>query len=279
VARPFVEFLQSQWLSWRSSGWPGRRGELDVKALSRDPDDGSCTVLLRYGPNWRGTLEPIGADEEMFVLSGALSRAGTEYLPHDYAFLPAGHGGAVLAGDAGAIVLCCFSAEPRPSPAADYDATRLVARVRASELPWDRTHMDPNIEHLNAWRKNLRLDPDGKCRTYLLGGLPDGYPRSGVEPLERHPHCEEMFMVAGDMPCSLGVMRAGAYFWRPPGIWHGADCTRNGFLCFMRTPGTNRTVSEWGAPHPVRWDPPFAPVLPADLAGVGRAPLPDPVQY
>jgi hypothetical protein len=271
--------VQSQWLPWQRSGVPGCRGELDSKVLSRDVDSGACTLLLRYPPAWRGELEALAADEEIFLLSGSIRRGSIEFLPHDYAYLPAGHCEDVQVGDEGAVVLTFFAAEPVLGTSTLFDPGRLVSHLRPSELPWDRSNMDPNIDHLNAWRKNLRLDPDGRCRSYLLAGLPDGYPRDGVEPLERHPHCEEMFMVAGDMPCSLGLMRAGAYFWRPPGIWHGADCTRNGFLCFMRTPGTNQTVSEWGAPHAVLWSPPHAPVLPPELAVASREPLPDPVQY
>lgn len=86
-------------------------------------------------------------------------------------------------------------------------------------------------------------------------------------------------MIAGDMPCSLGIMRAGAYFWRPPMIWHGADCTVNGFLLFARTPGTNRTISEWAdEPHPVTFEPEHRPKLPPELSGAGL-PIEDPVSY
>ncbi len=77
-------------------------------------------------------------------------------------------------------------------------------------------------------------------------------------------------MIPGDMPCSRGIMREGAYFWRPPSIWHGADCSVNGFLMFMRTPGTNRTISEWADQgHAVHIDPPHRPILPAELADAG----------
>jgi hypothetical protein len=110
--------------------------------------------------------------------------------------------------------------------------------------------------------------------------MPQGFPASGSEPLERHPHFEEMFMIYGDMPCSRGIMRAGAYFWRPPGIWHGADCTVSGFLMLMRTPGTNVTVSEWcSKPHPVLLAPTFDPVLPPEVSRASVGPLSDPIDY
>jgi hypothetical protein len=285
MGRQFIEFVQSQWLPWRTNVLAGQRAALEVKVLSRDDDDGASSMLLRYPPSWCvQTPEPIAADEEFFVLRGRLSRDGTDYGLHDYAYLPAGHQAGLAAGPEGAIVMTYFSATPEPitnqAAAQVHDPDRVVSRIETLLLPWDRTNMDPHIDHLHPFRKNLRLAPDGSGRTYLLGGLPQGFPASGDEPLERHPHNEEMFMISGDMPCSRGVMRAGAYFWRPPGIWHGADCSVTGFLLLMRTPGVNATVSEWSdTPHTVRVDPPFDPALPPGMDPSTVAPLRDPVEY
>lgn len=284
MPRPFIEFLQSQDLTWQPS--TSRPGAMQ-KILSADGDTGAATLLVSYPPDWRAADgEHCDVDEEFFVLRGALHCNSRRYGPHAYAYWPAGYVRAGFAsGDEGAVLVVCrsghaqFHARGGTPPAGE--SAGLVEYLDTFRLPWDRTNMDPNIAHLNAWRKILRLAPDGSCRTYLLAGLPEGSPESGTEPLERHPHVEEMFMVAGDMSCSLGVMRAGAYFWRPPMIWHGADCTLNGFLLFMRTPGTNRTVSEWSAePHVVTLTPAHRPQLPDALrkAGAGR-PAVDPVEF
>jgi hypothetical protein len=284
MPRPFIEFLQSQDLAWQPSATrPGVR----EKRLSDDDETGAATLLIAYPPHWRAApVEHGEVDEEFFVLRGALDCNARRYGPHAYAYWPAGYTRTGFrVGEEGAVLLVCragaASFRDGAGAATPPESAGLVEHLDTFRLPWDRTNMDPNIAHLNAFRKNLRLAPDGSCRTYLLAGLPQGSPASGTEPLERHPHVEEMFMVAGDMPCSLGVMRAGAYFWRPPMIWHGADCTLNGFLMFMRTPGTNRTVSEWSAePHVVTLTPSHRPQLPDALraAGAGR-PAIDPVEY
>ena len=87
-------------------------------------------------------------------------------------------------------------------------------------------------------------------------------------------------MVSGDMTCHVGIMRTGAYFWRPPEILHGLDCTRSGFLMFCRTPGSNKTISNWTTEkYPVSWSPEQRPVLPEALQSLGATPSPNSVEY
>lgn len=294
MARPFIEFIQSQSIAWNTDPVRTGRQDIECKLLSEDNISGASSLLIRFPPGWHATpLEWCSVDEEIFVLSGDVSFNGQTMRRHAYAYWPAGYRRERFeAGAQGAILLTFYSGRPEywalsgppeywalRDRAPVYDPEALVEHLDSFKLRWDQTAMDPNIAHLNAFRKNLRLGPNGSGRTYLLAGLPQGYPTSGSEPLERHPHVEEMFMVAGDMPCSLGIMRAGAYFWRPPQIWHGADCTVNGFLLFMRTPGSNQTISEWSRDnHPVRFDPEHRPRVPDTLAPLAT-PVADPVTY
>lgn len=285
MSRPFIEFLQSQLIDWHDDQRRSGRTGVEIKTLSRDDETDAATLLVRYPPGFSGPpVEWCSADEEIFVLNGDITLNGRRYTRHHYAYWPAGFVRRDLtAGPDGATLIVCFSAMPAyladPEDAPSFEADALVEQLDPFALTWDRTNMDPNIAHLNAWRKNLRLGPNDAGRTYLLAGLPQGFPIDGAEPLERHPHVEEMFMVAGDMACSLGIMQAGSYFWRPPQIWHGADCTINGFLLFARTPGSNRTISEWaGERHPVTFEPVHRPVLPAGMEDAGR-PIEDLVRY
>ena len=103
-----------------------------------------------------------------------------------------------------------FSAAPRAATGegAGHDA-RAVGPIDTTALRWDASGIDPNINHLNAAHRNLRFAPEGDCRSYLLGGMPQGYPYGGAA-MERHPHVEEFFLVSGDMASHLGVMRAAA---------------------------------------------------------------------
>jgi len=211
MARPFIEFIQSQCLNW--SAFPARAGQSDVdyKLLSEDADTGEGKVLLRYPSNWHApTSEICAADEEVFVLSGALGLAGRALTRRHYAYWPSGYPKRnFCAAPEGAVVIIVFSQAPQyveaSADGAPYEPMPgFLEHLDCFALPWDNSSMDPNISHLNAYRKNLRLAPDGMCRTYLLAGLPQGFPQSGEEPLERHPHAEEMFIISGDMPCSLG---------------------------------------------------------------------------
>jgi quercetin dioxygenase-like cupin family protein len=282
MPRPYIEFIHSQNLEWKRAGF--RQGGLRWKVLSADDETGACTVLLDYPAGWRAPRAFHSlADEEFFILNGALAVNGTVYSRHHYAFLPRGFFRETMASESGAQVVVFFSTLPSDMPGEPepglYDETRLIVQIDTIALPWDSTNIDPNINHLHAARKNLRLSPDGDCRTYLLGGRPHGFPPSGDEPLERHPHAEEMFMIVGDMPCSMGVMRTGAYFYRPPNIWHGADCTLTGYLLLARTPGTNRTVSEWSDKrHPVTFSPAHRVHVP-DGMEAAAAPRPDALVY
>lgn len=294
MSRAYVEFVQTQRLSWQPA--PASFGGALWKRLSHDPQTGACTALLRWPPG-RSVLPPaLAADWELFVLRGtlrigALGPLGTHY----YAYLPAGLAldevvagdrvdaqrlpGGPVPGDGSAIVLAFLSQEPLPGVPGPQDPARRVGPLDTTALRWDSSGIDPNINHLNAARKNLRFAPEGDCRTYLLGGMPQGYPYGGAS-MERHPHVEEFFMVSGDMASHLGIMRAGAYFHRPPGIPHGRDCTRSGYLLFCRTPGANRTTTEWTAEkYDVAWNPEHQPVLPQEFAAAGATPIPDPLEY
>jgi hypothetical protein len=273
MARPYIEFIQSQHLAWRPSPMAG----VDWKVLSEDDDSGAVTALLRF-PVGRTPWTGRSADWELFVLSGALQLGTAHVGMHFYAYLPGESAPATIeTGSAGAVVLSFFSGPPIASTARP-PAGEAIAPIDTTALRWDDSGIDPQINHLHAARKNLRLAPDGTCRTYLLGGRPQGFPYGGAA-LETHPHAEEFFMVSGDMPCHVGVMRTGAYFYRPPGIAHGRDCTRSGYLLFCRTPGSNRTISEWSEErYPVSFEPEHRTVAPPELAAAAR-PIADPLVY
>lgn len=271
MARPHLEWVQSQALPWEAGLPDGRRPGLRGKTLSLDPETGDCTLLVAYPAGAEIQDEDDPADEEIFVLSGALALDEGRLGRHGYGFLPGGSRRALRSPE-GALVLAC---RQRSRPGSDAPHV-LVDSLR---LPWEPTTA-PHIAHLNAFRKNLRLDPAGACRTYLLAGLPQGVPAASAEPLEAHDHYSEAFLISGDLSTWVGVMRPGAYIWRPPEAWHGADATATGFFFFMRTPGSNRTIVRLGdRPHPVRLDPAHRPILPPVLEVAMREPPYDPVLY
>jgi len=270
VGRAHVEFVQSQRLRWQDALPAGVRDGAAARILSADRDSGACSLVLRYPPHWRQPGEQrLVADEELFVLDGELAIGAQRYTTHDYAYLPAGFARRGLAAGArGAIVLTFFGARPAvdatlrdPEPL----ATGLVERLDVYAMPW--IYADAHAQmRPGCGRKTLRQDPRTGDTTWLLTSPPHGTPPGGAGQRETHPTVEEVFVLIGDLHGNCGVMRPGAYFWRPPGIVHGPYGTRLGATSLYRTVG-GPLVAEWTADRtPFHFDPPYTPFLPPDLA-------------
>lgn len=254
MARPHVEFVQSQQVEWQEE-----EEGIAVKPLNIDPDTGDGTVLRRYpaGAGLASASRP-GTSLEFYVLDGTINIDGHDLAPHTYGYRPAGTPSLAWRSDKGALLL--EIREVRPVPADEPDPAILINSLA---MPWDVSTYDPQLRHMHNARKVLRLGPGDSGRTFLLAGLPHGFPEAPDLPLEKHPHAEEMFMIHGEMKSPQGVMRDGAYFYRPPGIWHGLHVSEFGFLMFMRSPGANRISTQWSETrHPIHYRPSFQPVLP-----------------
>jgi len=265
MTRPHLEFIQCQSLPWLTPPDFGLDQDSALRVLSVDHATGAKSFLLRLAKGTaRSGFSPAPAAFEFFVLEGGFEAGGQIFGLHDYGFWPPGFAPeGPFAAPQGALLLV-FTGNDPGLPGAGPPPEDLIFRLPSLEMVWDDGNIDPNVNFLHMARKNLRLAPDGSCRTYLLGGRPHGMPKGMTSPLERHPHDEEMFLISGDLATSCGVMRAGAYFYRPPGLWHGLNCSVTGFLALLRTPGVNVIQSEWdGGTHRVEIAPAYRPVLPA----------------
>ncbi|NBC36025.1 DUF4437 domain-containing protein [Novosphingobium sp. FSY-8] len=262
MARPHIEFVQTQNVPWAQ-----HPDGTATKLLNGDPDTGAQTLIVRYPAGFTagGVLD---RGEELFVLEGALTLGEQALGWHAYAFAPRG-GSAVRGSVTGATVLIFRHGW------ACADSVAGVAEPVAIDTPrmaWDTSTYDPALSHLRLARKVLRLGPNDSGRTFLLTGLPHGIPPETHLRPEMHTHAEEMFMLSGSMWAPEGLMCAGAYFYRPPGIIHGPHVSPAGFLQIMRSPGANRIVTHWqdrleplpiGAPYaprgvPPEWAAPYA---------------------
>lgn len=262
MGRPQIEFVQSQRLPWRAAQDVARAGTR-CRELSRDPGTGACSLVIEYPPGWTAAAgQCLAADEEFFVLDGELQIGELRYSHHCYAHLPAGYVRGGLSSPTGAIVLTFFSAAPTvalPLEASAAD-TRLVERVDCYAIPWEPIGYAQM--RTGTLRKPLRRDPVNGDTTWLLTSPPHGMPPGGAGARETHPTVEEVFVLAGDLHGNCGVMRAGAYFWRPPGILHGPYGSRLGATSLYRTVG-GPLVADWTAERfPFRYDPPYEPALP-----------------
>jgi hypothetical protein len=115
---------------------------------------------------------------------------------------------------------------------------------------------------------NLRIDPDTQERTWVIGVIPmNGVLRAD----ETHPVVEEMYLLEGEMVGNLGTMRAGAYFWRPPGFKNGPYGLKTGCLIIFRSCGgpLSTAFHDDGA---FSWSPRHRPVLSPELRELGGRP-------
>ncbi|MET0364935.1 MAG: hypothetical protein ABW169_09790 [Sphingobium sp.] len=254
MARPYIEFVQTQNVDWEAQP----DGTL-VKRLNVDPVDGEETAIVRYPAGFsRADIGPEDRAEEYFVLDGSIAVAGLERGYHAYGFTPRGESAGTRASEKGATLLIFRYARNDPNSVTGVSE---AMAVNALDVPWDMRASDAQIAHLRLTRKVLRLGPNDSSRTFLLLGLPHGVPAADEMPAEIHDHFEEMFMLQGEMWTPEGLIRPGAYFYRPPEIVHGPHVSVGGFFQIMRA-GANYVRTKWSDPKPLPIGQGYAPKVP-----------------
>lgn len=260
MARSWVEFVQSQNIPWSASDVLGLRPGADAKVLSDDPETGAASMLVRYPAGFTADGGPIDADEEFLVLDGDLSLGDTSFAPMSYAHLPAGYETGRLTTRTGAVVLQFLSRRPaRLAAPRPFDPARLVAHLDAFQVPYTG-NFHPEFPP-GAGRKLLYKDPATGDTSWILGTMPMRWAARS----EVHPVVEEMYLLSGEVHGDRGVMRPGAYFWRPPHSKHGPYGTLTGNLYFFRTKGGALVTDYVDGGREFRWWPEYAPVLPESL--------------
>lgn len=262
MPRPWIEFIQSQKLPWQGAPLAGLRPGVEAKVLSEDSETGALSLLTRYPRGFRLAPSRLAVDNELLVLQGELAIGSRHHGRLGYAHLPAGfQADGEWRSEAGAVVLEFFSAAPAAEGGdPGFDPQRLVIGLDGLGVPYTG-NFHPEFPP-GAGRKTLYTDPASGDATWLLGTLPLRW----AERAEVHPTVEEMFLLAGEVHGNRGVMRPGAYFWRPANEFHGPYGTLTGNLYFFRTKGGGLSTEYVEPERPFRWDPEYDPILPASLA-------------
>jgi hypothetical protein len=259
MARPWIEFIQAQQIPWVADDLSGMRPGVEVRTLSLDDETGACSLLARYPAGWSGGPETLGVDHEFLVLEGSLQSGDRTYGRLSYAHLPAGYAAPGWSSPEGAVALTFFSARPAlVQGPVDYDPERLVEYLDAMQITYTG-NFHPEFPP-GAGRKVLFTDPRTKETSWILGTLPLRW----AERQEVHPVVEEMYLISGEVHGNRGVMRPGAYFWRPPNIPHGPYGTMTGNVYFFRTKG-GPLVTEYIDGDSFAWDRGYDPALPDQL--------------
>ncbi|MEQ8247009.1 MAG: cupin domain-containing protein [Alphaproteobacteria bacterium] len=267
MARAHIEFIQSQVLPWIPLDSGSSRPGAAIKVLSHDPDTAAGTAILRYPDGWAlDEAHHVAGDEEFFVLEGALHIDDRIFDRHAYGFLPAGFPRRRMAAPQGAAVVTFFNGPPRRVPGAGrFDAARVVM-VDTDSMAWNGD-FDHNLTGSGIGIKFLRNDAASGERTWLLTKGSDrreDLPQTGK--LESHPCVEEFFLLDGTLGWPQGMMRRGAYFWRPPGIAHGPGASLTGYLGLFRS-REGPFSTDWSqVERPRPFDPPYDPILPPAYA-------------
>ena len=268
MTRPWIEFVQTQRMTWQSCPLTGVRPGVEAKVLSADSETGACSLLVRYAAGFHAAAGALTVDDELLVLEGALDIGGRSYPEMTYAHLPAGFDAGAWSCRETTIVLEFLSGTPaRAAAAMAYDERRLVLHKSTFDVPYTG-NFHPEFPP-GAGRKMLYQDPLTQDATWLLGTLPLRW----AERSEVHPTVEEMYLLAGEVHGNRGIMRPGAYFWRPPELPHGPYGTQTGNLYFFRTKGGNLSTSYVEPERPFHWWPRYDAVLPPELeAARGEVP-------
>ena len=268
MARPHIEFIQSQVLPFQTGLYGGARPEVEMRILSIDEEHGDASTMLRYPAGWARTEpEYLSEDEEFFVLEGALEINGRQYGKHHYAHLPKGYLRNSQSSSGGAVVLTFFSGEPHAessdSPGDGFDNKRLVEQIDTLNYPVMEHVGDamntPDWDPTGTFHKSLYEDPYTGERTWMIGMMAHW----STDLCETHPVVEEEFSILGDLCFPMGVFRDGGYFWRPPGIEHGPFASWGGTLHLVRCKG-GPFATEWSRSPGPTWHPDYTPILPPD---------------
>lgn len=281
MARPHIEFIQSQVLPWFDLDHDSARPGAMIKVLSHDEETAAGSAIIRYPPGWTlDELHHAAGDEEFFVLEGGLTIDAHAFAPYGYGFLPAGCPRHHMAAPNGAAVLTFFNGTPRRVPGAGtFDESAVIALADPDESPWisDFKH---GLAGSDISIKYLRNDAASGERTWLLRRGPErreDLPPTG--PTETHPCVEEFFLLEGSLGWPQGMMRPGAYFWRPPGIEHGPGASLTGYIGLFRS-RDGPFLTDWSTDEKPRpFDPNYNPNLPPFLAHHAATPYQGPDPY
>lgn len=280
MPRPHIEFIHAQELEWKTGVLPGVLANVECKILSRDEETGACSTILRYPSGWSlSDLHHLTADHELLVLDGSVEINGQTYQSDSYGYLPAGRNHEDWAAPGGAVVLSFFSSTPNALEGIGQHAGTAIPYIYLHDMAWTSADIDPDVQFLRIAHKMLRQDKERGESTMILDCGAQTHPQDWKERALKHPSAEEMFLLSGDIAGERGIMHQGAYFWRPPEIWHGPFGSRHGNICVIRFMEGNH-VNVWSDDErPFSLTPDYNPDLPEDMKARHSKPFKAPTPY
>lgn len=252
--RGHIEFIQQQSMPWVELSRPPLSGMMG-KVMS-EASDGSGTYLIALASNQTFPLSvPDRCTVQLITLAGRPSVDGQEIPELTYVRVASGDTLELTSdGKAVGLVFVDF---------VEWAGVESKGPVNLDDVPW-RAERDEWFA-AGAARKNIWTEPTTGEELFLLGTMPLRW----NDRAQVHPVVEEVFVLAGELIGEHGVLTEGAYFWRPPGVWHGPFGQRRGTLMVIRTPGGPFTKEYSQAALEVDRSLNYQPVLPPELAETG----------
>lgn len=232
--RDDVDFIQSQSVPWtvvpKGAFGQGER----QRTLSEVRDGGAATVVLQVRNRHAGVLA-AGAD--VYVLEGGGLLNGRRLAADHYVYLQPGGWVDLRPGPWRTTLYVGYLGAPALAEAvAESDGPELL-HIDVRTLPWGAQEWSSG-EDLQAGAAVKWLRRSEAVDVMLAGMLPGWC--SDAE--ESHPNHEESFRLHGDLlQGARGVMRAGAYSFRSPGVWHCPMGTDGGTISLIRSHGATTT--------------------------------------
>lgn len=204
--------------------------------LSRDHATGAETRFVRLQERWHWPDSGCFVCEmEIYVLRGAVRVGDTDLCAGDYAVYRPGARIESIDSESGCEMLWMSSGPIQFKLGADPAPIWLVGPLHVPDLPWERSPAYEGRPAAEAGAglsvKFLRGDPARGAYTLLTR-----HDAGWFDPrLESHDTWEELVLIEGEfLMGNTGVVRAGAYIFRPGARPHGPQATRTKAIWFCR---------------------------------------------
>lgn len=229
---PFVE-LNDEFKPFRLLGFIGA----DYKVLSLDPDNGACSLKVRYNGGYKRKPGLSYSDMELFVLTGEM-RVGDDTLREGhYLFVPAGVALEAIDVPQGCEALVMYNdSEPDYEESdASHDLALKAGYISVNtyeDMPWAGGSIVAPSVATGCMIKLLRFDPLTEAMTFLYCMTPEFM----QDNISYHDCAEESYHIWGtSWMLQFGELPTGGYFWRPPYINHGSFRSKLGCIALGRT--------------------------------------------
>lgn len=236
MARPHIEPYVDTTVKFKKMTLPGFKKGMHYKMLSLDPDNGACTMTVKFEPGYKLPPGMSYTEYEMLIMKGSVQYGDETYEKGHYLWVPAGVHMPAMHSKRGFTALLMYNhGEPSfVESDEDHELGRrdLLTSVNAYEgITWQIADIFPAVAP-GCMVKILKYDELTGAFSFLYSMTANFW----QDNISYHDCNEEGYHIWGtSWMMQFGHLPTGGYFWRPPWINHGAFQSDLGCLAFGRT--------------------------------------------